>query len=58
MKEWHITKKKLISLSGISETEYQKVKRKEDVNLLTIRKICFSLSISITKMFEFKNKDI
>lgn len=40
MKEKGMTKKELISKSGISSEEYDLMNNKEDVNLKTLRKIC------------------
>ena len=40
MKERGMTKKELISKSGISSEEYNLMQNKEDVSLATLRKIC------------------
>lgn len=40
MKKRGITKKELISKSGISSEEYDSMKNNEDVRLATLRKIC------------------
>lgn len=40
MKEKGMTKKELISKSGISSFEYDLMKNNEDVCLATLRKIC------------------
>lgn len=40
MKEKGMTKKELISKSGISSEEYNLMQNKEDVSLATLRKIC------------------
>lgn len=40
MKEKGMTKKELISKSGISSEEYDLMNNKEDVNLKTLRKLC------------------
>lgn len=40
MKERGMTKKELISKSGISSEEYNMMQNKEDVSLATLRKIC------------------
>mgnify|MGYP002609656551 FL=1 len=40
MKERGMTKKELISKSGISSEEYDSMKNNEDISLATLRKIC------------------
>lgn len=40
MKEKGMTKKELISKSGISSEEYDSMKNNEDISLTTLRKIC------------------
>jgi len=40
MKERGLTKKELISKSGISSKDYDLMNNKEDVNLKTLRKLC------------------
>lgn len=40
MKERGMTKKELISKSGISSEEYDLMKNNQDVSLATLRKIC------------------
>lgn len=53
MKKCHITKKKLISLSGISENDYRKMKASKDVKLLTLRKIARAFSFELHEMANF-----
>ena len=55
MKERKISKKKLISLSGISAYDYRKMKENKDVSLLTLRKICLALSVEISELVSFKS---
>lgn len=40
MKERGMTKKELISKSGISSEEYDLMQNNQDVNLKTLRKLC------------------
>ena len=40
MKERRITKKELISKSGISSEEYDLMKNNKDLSLTTLRRIC------------------
>lgn len=54
MKKYHITKKKLISLSGISENDYRKMKKKEDVSLFTLRKISKLFLQNVCDLISFK----
>lgn len=53
MKKCHITKKKLISLSGISENDYRKMKASKDVKLLTLWKIARAFSFEPHEMADF-----
>lgn len=53
MKERHITKKQLISLSEISENDYRKMKDNKDVSLLCLRKICLAFDIELNKVLVF-----
>ena len=54
MKERKISKKKLISLSGISVFDYRKMKENKDVSLSVLRKICLAISLSISELVSFK----
>lgn len=53
MKERRISKKKLVELSGISAYDYRKMKENKDVSLLTLRKICLTLSTEISELVMF-----
>lgn len=50
MKERGMTKKELISKSGISSEEYDLMKNNQDVSLKTLRKLC--------KLFDCNYKEI
>ena len=53
MKERKISKKKLISLSGISVYDYRKMKENKDVETSVLRKIALAFHIKIEEMVEF-----
>lgn len=55
MKERGMTKKELISKSGISSEEYNLMQSKEDVSLATLRKICRLLQCNYSELISFIN---
>lgn len=50
MKERGMTKKELISKSGISSKEYDLMNNNQDVSLATLRKICKFLSCDYARI--------
>lgn len=58
MKEKGMTKKELISKSGISSFEYDLMKNKQDVSLSTLRKICKLLNEKIGQIIEVIIDDV
>lgn len=53
MKERGITKKELISKSGISSEDYNLMKNNEDVSLATLRKICRLMHCNYNSIITF-----
>ena len=53
-----MTKKELISKSGISSEEYDLMQNNEDVWLTTLRKICKSLNKKIGQIIEVVIDDV
>lgn len=53
MKERGLTKKELISKSGISSEDYNLMKNNEDVSLATLRKICRLLHCNYNSIITF-----
>lgn len=58
MKEKDMTKKELISKSGISSEDYDLMKNKQDVSLSTLRKICKLLNEKIGQIIEVIIDDV
>ena len=58
MKERGMTKKELISKSGISSEEYNLMQNKQDVSLSTLRKICKLLNEKIGQIIEVIIDDV
>lgn len=54
MKEKGMTKKELISKSGISSEEYDLMQNNEDVCLATLRKICRLLCCDYCKLINIR----
>lgn len=52
MKERGLTKKELISKSGISSEEYDLMNNNQDVSLATLRRICKSLNCDYSKLIK------
>lgn len=55
MKERGMTKKELISKSGISSEEYDLMNNDQDVSLATLRKICRLLQCNYSELISFTN---
>ena len=53
MKERGMTKKELISKSGISSEEYDLMNSNQDVSLATLRKICKFLDCDYDQIIKF-----
>lgn len=58
MKEKDMTKKELISKSGISSDEYNLMRNNEDVSLATLRKICRLLCCDYCELIKIKTVPI
>lgn len=53
MKERGITKKELISKSGISSKDYELMKDNKDVSFATLKKICKSFGLKLRDIVNF-----
>ena len=58
MKEKDMTKKELISKSGISSNDYDLMQNNEDVCLATLRHICQLLGCDYKDIIAFKIKSL
>lgn len=58
MKEKDMTKKELISKSGISSENYDLMQNNEDVHLATLRHICQLLGCDYKDIIAFKIKSL